>query len=230
MTETVQGDPDDAPRAPTIRSSDKQRHTLQPLIDGLGRAVARTGIHPDVLTLLSLAIAAYGTFLLIHGEWLVAPWVFLAAGILDVLDGAVARHTDRVSKAGGYLDSLVDRYVDFFILFGVMVAVDERIMWIVGSIAIFGTLMTSAARWRVHEDHHPTRTEWGGRDLFGRTERLTLLLSGIFVIAFLERITPRGYVDENTLALWLIVALAAFTNLTVLQRILKARRVLRRLD
>lgn len=209
---------------PTIRSSDKRRHALQPMIDGLGRAVARTGVHPDVLTLLSLAVAFVATWTLARGVFLVAPWVFFAAASLDFLDGAVARHSDRVTKAGGYLDSLTDRYVDFLVLFGIMLAFDTTRMWIVGSVALFGALMTSAAKWRVHEDHHPSRAEWGGRDLFERAERYYLLLPGIL----LEGLW-RHFGGPGEPLFWIVLLAAVLANLTVVQRIVKARRVLRKL-
>jgi phosphatidylglycerophosphate synthase len=205
--------------SPALRS----RHPLQPLADTLGRLVAKTGIHPDALTLASLVVAVIGTWSLATGRFLVAPFVFLFAASLDFLDGAVARETGKASLAGGYTDSLVDRYVDFLVLFGIMLALDSTRMWIVGSVALFGVLLTSGAKWRIHEDHHPAATEWG-RDLFERTERYFVLLPGIFLHGIWIHI---GYRGEPLF--WVVLVVAVLANLTVLQRILKARRILRAL-
>lgn len=202
----------------------RPRHPWQSVADLLGRWLARTGVHPDVLTLLSLLVAAVGAWLLALGWFVVAPIVFLVAASLDFLDGAVARATGKTSKVGGYTDSLVDRYVDFLLLFGIMLAFDTTRMWIVGTVALFGVLLTSGAKWRVHEDHHPLASEWG-RDLFERTERYLLLLPGILLHGIWMHL---GQAGEPLF--WVVLVVAILANLTVLQRILKARRLLRRIE
>ena len=201
-------------------------HPLRPIADRLGRTVARTGVSPDALTWASLFVAALATWLLGTGRFLVAPFVFAVAASLDFLDGAVARTNGTVTAAGGYLDSLIDRYVDFLVVFGLMFALDEPRGWIVGAIALFGVLMTSGAKWRVHEVLHPTDEEWGGRDLMERTERYLLVLPLVLLQGIFDHFDPLSW-DLIWVAL---LGLAVLSNLTVVQRIRKARRILRAHD
>ena len=80
----------------------------------LARPLARRGAHPDVLTLLSLVVAAAVVVLAdAGGRWLLlAAWVLAASGLLDNLDGCVAVLQRRTSRWGYVLDSVVDRVVD----------------------------------------------------------------------------------------------------------------------
>lgn len=78
------------------------------------RPMARAGVQPDVLTgwgvVVSLAVVAVAGL----GErWpLLAIVVVVASGLADNLDGAVAVLTDRATRFGMVLDSLVDRVSD----------------------------------------------------------------------------------------------------------------------
>jgi phosphatidylglycerophosphate synthase len=78
----------------------------------LAGPVARTGVHPDLLTLASLAVALP---VLWAPAWAAALLVLLSA-LLDALDGSVALLQDRPTSWGYVLDSLVDRLVDGLIL------------------------------------------------------------------------------------------------------------------
>ena len=74
----------------------------------LATPVARTGVHPDVLTALSLVAAA--AVLVLPGRW--AALAIGVSALLDALDGAVAVQQGRPSRWGYVLDSVVDRLCD----------------------------------------------------------------------------------------------------------------------
>ncbi len=78
------------------------------------RPLARLGFAPDVLTLWGAAIAGLVVALAgLGGRWpLAAIAVVVVSGLVDNLDGAVAVLTDRASRFGSVLDSLVDRVSD----------------------------------------------------------------------------------------------------------------------
>jgi CDP-diacylglycerol--glycerol-3-phosphate 3-phosphatidyltransferase len=82
------------------------------LVLPLARPVARTGVHPDLLTLASLVVA-------LPALW-APPWaaglLVLAALLLDALDGTVALLQGRPTAWGYVLDSVVDRVVDGLVL------------------------------------------------------------------------------------------------------------------
>lgn len=79
--------------------------------------VYRAGFRPWQLTLLGLATNVWIGVLLLRGDRLVPGLLLIPAGLLDILDGAVARLRGEESRFGAFLDSFVDRVSDL-ILFG----------------------------------------------------------------------------------------------------------------
>ena len=73
------------------------------------RLFKAVGFTPNAITLFGFAICVVSAYLVSSG-WLV--WggaAFLAGGILDLFDGALARLTGRVTSFGALLDSVFDR-------------------------------------------------------------------------------------------------------------------------
>ena len=50
-----------------------------------------------------------------------AGLVIIGAGIFDMVDGRVARETNQVTVFGAFFDSVIDRYSDVAIFFGLLV-------------------------------------------------------------------------------------------------------------
>lgn len=92
----------------------------------VARPFARLGVPPDVVTLLGLAVSGLVVWLCSMGDrWVIAAaFVVGASGVLDSLDGAVAVLTDRVTRWGAVLDSVVDRASDVLYLVA---------LWVVGA-------------------------------------------------------------------------------------------------
>jgi CDP-diacylglycerol--glycerol-3-phosphate 3-phosphatidyltransferase len=96
------------------------------VVHAVARPFARVGVPPDVVTLLGVVVSALVVWLC----WLGGRWVVLAAvvvglsGLLDSVDGAVAVMTDRVTRWGAVLDSVVDRVSDALYLVA---------LWLVGA-------------------------------------------------------------------------------------------------
>lgn len=90
---------------------------LQPVV----RICVNTNTSPAALSWLSLAPAALAGAAAAAGHWGAAAWCLLASALLDVLDGAVARAANRASPGGAILDSVLDRYAEFFFFAGVLV-------------------------------------------------------------------------------------------------------------
>jgi phosphatidylglycerophosphate synthase len=77
----------------------------------------RAGFRPWQLTALSLVANAVIGWLLVTGRFFVPGLLLIVAGLLDIFDGGLARVRGEASRAGAYLDSVVDRVSDL-ILFG----------------------------------------------------------------------------------------------------------------
>jgi len=118
------------------------------------KAFARTGLTPNLFTLIGLAIGVVAAFLFAYGLQLWAGIVLLVCGFFDLIDGAVARVIGKATAFGGVLDSVVDRYVDFLIFTGIIYAFTNGKIaevgflpgWVWGILAIFGSLMVSYTR------------------------------------------------------------------------------------
>lgn len=113
----------------------------------VARPLARRGLRPDVVTLwgLWLAFAVY-VAALAGGRWpLLAGIVLVASGLADTLDGCVAVLTERATRWGYVLDSLVDRASDVVYLFA-MVAVGGRVDLALTAGLAFGFLEYLRAR------------------------------------------------------------------------------------
>jgi phosphatidylglycerophosphate synthase len=186
----------------------------------IGRAAATLRISPTGATLLAVAVSAVGAWLLYEQRFIAAAIVVAAGAALDGVDGAVARATNRVTLRGGYLDSLLDRFVDFLVLLAIMAGYDQSKYWIVGSVALFGAITTSFARARIYQDLRPSEVP-ATRELLERPERYYILLPAILAQGILDRI---GHDFE--VLFWALVVLAVLSVLTVVQRMVRALRVL----
>ena len=85
------------------------------------RGLALARIHPNVLTFVGLLINVGAAVLLAFGQFRWAGVVIIGAGIFDMVDGRVARHTNQVTRFGGFFDSVLDRYSDLGLLMGLLV-------------------------------------------------------------------------------------------------------------
>lgn len=182
----------------------------------LGMAFAHLGISPNAWTLMSLVPAVGGLLALASYQDLFAGLIlFFLSGFIDAIDGAVARVTSRVSALGAFLDGVIDRYVEFLLLTGLLFYLLDKPDFIVSNafwiaLLIFGSIMPSYVR--AYADHREVVTEardhrkMGG--LLERAERLTLMYVGMFL----------GIYDLTWLV-YVLAATAVLANFTAFQRI-----------
>lgn len=185
------------------------------LLHPLAVAVARTGLPPAVITVggLLLMTLACWRFLRTHA---VGPFCLaaLAIGSLDGLDGAVARASGRASAFGAYLDAMCDRYVDAMVAMAVAAVTGY---WLLCMAVLVGGLLVSYAKARAAMEVAVSNQEWP--DLMERTERGVIFLGGLAAGTFVPW-RPLGH----DLLWWTLVILAALVHLTVVQRMVRARR------
>ena len=83
----------------------------------IGQFFAQFSITPNTYTWLTLLPAVLGFFAIVYGYLLTGVGLFILAGLLDLVDGAVARHIGKASRYGAFLDGSLDRIVDFLLIF-----------------------------------------------------------------------------------------------------------------
>ena len=188
----------------------KQRVQLQ--LTSVAKSIHNLGLSPNHVSLLGIILAVLSA--ITYWQWkfdplflILAPLLMLASGLLDALDGAMARLYGEATNFGGFLDSLLDRYSDAVILCGIILGGLTDIKW--GLAALMGSLLVSYARARA--EAAGTKMESVG--LAERAERIVILaLASFLSIAWLEALD------------WGILILAILTNLTVIQRAIYFRK------
>jgi CDP-diacylglycerol--glycerol-3-phosphate 3-phosphatidyltransferase len=98
------------------------------LLHAIVRGLALTRISPNVLTFIGLIINTVAAILFGYANsqnyarmFMYAGLVIIAAGIFDMVDGRVARATGQVTTFGAFFDSVIDRYSDVALFFGLLV-------------------------------------------------------------------------------------------------------------
>ena len=87
--------------------------SLRPLLTKILNPLARNlNINPNIVTVISPFIALLAAYGFANHLLLLGCAAILLSGLLDVVDGAVARYHDRTSKFGAFLDSTMDRFAD----------------------------------------------------------------------------------------------------------------------
>jgi len=178
------------------------------LLDAIVRMLALARINPNVLTLMGLVVNTYAAFLFgyANGEnqrrmFVYAGLVIIGSGFFDLVDGRVARASNQVSLFGAFFDSVVDRYSDASLLFGLIVyyARGNRFFYVVlTALVMISSIMVSYARARAESLIGTCRVGF-----MERPERLVLLIIG----ALLNVMAP---------VLWVI---AVLSTITVIHRI-----------
>jgi CDP-diacylglycerol---glycerol-3-phosphate 3-phosphatidyltransferase len=101
----------------TIRS--KFPDDVEAVMRPVGRLLGRSGISPNMLTTLGLVLTAAATWAIANQHPMIAAGLLIGGGLMDLLDGAVARARSRATPFGGFYDSVSDRLSDGMILGGI---------------------------------------------------------------------------------------------------------------
>lgn len=155
----------------------------------LGSLFSFLPLTPNQITLLSLIPALIGFYLAYKGMPLESLALFALAGALDALDGAVARARKEVSATGAYIDGIVDRLVEFFLVASFFFYLLPGFILTSGTILIlilfFGSAMTSfATAYAEHRHVADAKRIAGQPGILPRAERLLLLFAALALIPF----------------------------------------------
>lgn len=185
------------------------------------RLLLRMGISPDAVTVVgTLGVCAGALIFFPRGDLFVGVLVITAFVFSDIVDGAMARESGRVSPFGAFLDSTLDRIGDAAIFGGLaMYYVGPGDNNALAALAIYCLSMgsvTSYARARAES--------LGMQAKVGIAERATRLVSILVVTGLADLANILG-VGER--ALWATAVtlglLAVASTITVVQRILVVR-------
>lgn len=164
----------------------------------LAKSLARfTWITPNRVTWVSAGIGGPLTgWLIIQEQFWLATTLVVVSGLMDGLDGDIARERNLTSIEGGILDSVLDRYVDFFLI-AALILVNPTEHLLVGLFALMGTTMVPYIR---------ARSEVAGKSsiasIGSRATRIVLIILGL--------LTQQLFI--------LLIALAVISNIAAVHR------------
>ena len=183
----------------------------------IGSVLKFLPIHPTSITLISVILAISGFLVIYYERSLVSQMsafaLFLFAFLFDVVDGAIARAKNLVSKKGGFYDGIADRLVEFLLIFSLVIIYSEifnfEMIFVLIAILFFGTGMTSFVK--AYSEHQGILKNEEAKKLPGlleRAERSILLLLAMLMIILQQFDYAR--ID--------LLAIAALSLITFLQR------------
>ncbi len=197
----------------------KQNEKSRGLQVKIGEILSFIPLSPNQWTVLAVLIALFAAYWIMAGELVYGLLLFALAAAADLIDGAVARARGQVTKFGGFLDGITDRFVEAIFLFSLMfyplpeILIDAKI-WLAGFV-FMGTCMPSFVS--AYADHNGVLSREKARNIGGiceRTERILLLVIGMAAGLYFS-------MDYFVYALILGIILS---SVTVVQRIVKAMR------
>jgi archaetidylinositol phosphate synthase len=184
------------------------RDSLQPHLEKIGKSFASTGISPNAWSSIGLITAFASAF--IYGwnmefSLIIGGIVLLIAGFFDIVDGQVARVSQKITRSGGFLDSVFDKIAEVAVFLGILVGgfAEPYLVFL----AVTLSLLVSYTRSRAES----LGVKLQGIGIGERAERL-LVIAVIGIIGFMEY------------AIIIVIIIAA---VTFIQRIVVTAKALR---
>jgi len=213
------------------------------LLDPIINLLVKMGLTPNSITVLGFFISIFASQILIYGaetgkrndpEYITLfGAVLLIAGMFDMLDGQLARKTGKMTVFGAFFDSIIDRYSEMIMFFGIayyLVSFDYFLSGIFAFFAMIGSIMVSYARARAEGLGYECKI-----GMMQRPERILLigfsaLLYGlVYSIAGEFKIKINGILLFENISVFTIpiVILAILTNYTAYQRITHCGKIMK---
>ena len=191
-------------------SNKKIRKKYEKVMYPVGKLLGKTGITPNQWTVLAFAMGLTPIYFAYMKNFTFTLISFLIAVVFDVIDGNVARATGRVTKFGKVLDHTVDRYVEFFFIFALVIG--GYVSGITAIFALFGMLMPSYIRGKGEAE---CKVDAAGVGFFERKEKIgTMILGSILYIL--------GYYQMLVLE-YTLLFVGFMSHITALQRLIYFR-------
>lgn len=190
------------------------RHYFFWVTQPLWKIIYRSGLPANALSMLSGLLGVSSGVAVAAGRFTLGGWLFLASGILDVMDGRIARIRKQANPAGAALDSVLDRYVDSAMLMGLAWYYRDNWVLLPVLVAFLGTSLVPYVR---------ARGEGLGINIRGgamqRLERVLFLGVGVALAPIFEAIWfPEQKHPMHWLAVVGLVFVAIMSNVTAFSR------------
>lgn len=190
----------------------KLRKPSSGFFEKIAKLIMKMDIHPNYISVLALVPAFFAAYFVIIKSYYVAAAFVALTGIVDLLDGAVARAAKKITKFGSYLDAMIDRYVEVVIYFGFLIAG----FYLGAFLALSGGILLSYAKARVALVKKISNDDWPS--LGDRFEKFFILFLGLLLA---------NYFDSIVVIACMLYLLALINHIGALQRIFYARKIIK---
>jgi len=182
--------------------------------DYIGRPIAKTGIHPNHITALSVPLAIVGAYYIYLNQWSYALLFMILSIFIDNIDGAVARVQKTVSNWGSYFDVMMDKHVEMIIYFGFAVGGYPILSFLAAVLTMLNSYAKPSTAIRIPIGN----ADWPA--LGERADRLLILLIGVLITIFYPILY--GY-DTIFLTLSAVIIICAIGDI---QRMMFAKKLI----
>jgi CDP-diacylglycerol--glycerol-3-phosphate 3-phosphatidyltransferase len=161
------------------------------------RLFYKLNFEPNQVTVLSLVLGIISALLLSQSMFLIGLIILFLSEVLDCADGDLARMKKKVSKKGEFLDSFLDRIVEVFLFYGLILTNPSQLMFI-GTLALVWSLLVTYSRSKAEVIGIPCEIGVASRDVRMLIVMISILLVpiypesvywGFFLITILSIIT-----------------------------------------
>lgn len=180
----------------------KFRQHISKIINPLARTIAKTGISPNTLTLLGLFSSIVYLIFILHKIYIISLAMVILAGFFDVIDGAVAKLTGKVTKIGEFLDSTLDRLSDAILIIGLIFM--RFNIFVIILLLIFSFLISYV---RAKGELLGLKIE--GRGLIERAERI------IFIVVIIVAYMVNFEIANIIVLIFLVLTIVTFIDRTI---------------
>lgn len=186
---------------------DQFRPQVQGIVQPVVNLTRRLGVTPNGLTIASFFVSILAGIAFYAGGVVLGVVMVALNAVFDALDGALARDMGIASLRGDFLDHVIDRYADIFIITGIFAG--GAASWPIGVFALTGVLMSSYLGTQAQAVG--VGRYYGG--ILGRADRLVLIMiAGVLTVLIPGEIYGLNYLG------WLLVIFGVLGHYTAFQR------------
>lgn len=172
------------------------------------RFLSEKGVSPNLITFFGTSISLFAGILFYFGKTFFGGIFVILSGLMDIIDGQVAKISEKGTRFGEVLDSSLDRYSEIFIYAGISLFFFRKGDILTSFITIFallGSILVSYVKARAEGAGIPLK---GG--FFQRAERFVLISAG-------------GILGVEILKVFMYI-IALVSHITAIQRLIMAKK------
>lgn len=166
-----------------LSSSIKEYWVLE-LMQPVEKFLQRTTLTPNHISFAGFSLTVIASICLATNHLIWGGWLVIWAGCCDFLDGRLARLKNLSSESGAFLDSVLDRYMDFAVLIGLAILFQDSFWLYVVYFALLGSVTTPYIKSKAES----LGIECSGGEM-QRPERVVLLGVGAMLSGYLNCIS-----------------------------------------